>query len=246
MQQNCWGNMRNLLTNIELIGRIRLLLCSFFFSLVISSCGNNMDNKTNSDYLGNSSYPIVSPPDSPAILMNNIKNAVILGLLTKDDVFQDDEKLWKIFGATNFFKTYPFTAEYNSLLLEHFPESIDNPKGSNVPWESRLNVEIAKYYKPTNPTPLNFMVRIRMTNMSGLNLFFTDIENVFGKKWSIYKEFVIREPFNPAPLPAKSPYAYKKIVYKLETKTNSMPVDTIMRFDNLGYLENLEIEILGR
>ncbi|HEU5048601.1 MAG TPA: hypothetical protein VFT64_12250 [Rickettsiales bacterium] len=191
-----------------------------------SVCGKKIPEKN---------CPIISPPTTPVELLKNIKSALALNLFLKDDIYTNDELLWKIFAVREFLKEYPF--ENGTLVVRagRFPVSIDQP-ALHVAGVLTPNIQIIKSrstYQNAKKVKVSF--GIRETDAFGLSI--ADVEAVFGPDWKYYT------PSMPGTSAHhESPAPSNRITYLLKGKGN-VSANVLISFDKNKKMHSLSIGI---
>lgn len=153
---------------------------------------------------------LTNPPQNSKELLNNIKFAIDNNLFFDDEIFRDDEKLWRLLGGMDFSKNFPMSATRKNVHISNFPETIDGLKFDvNTPHYLWFTVIINKQEEK---------VFILLNNSRGLGISITDFEKIFGKT-RVPAPIKRIEPLGP--MPADSIINFRTIKYKLSEPSKS-------------------------
>jgi hypothetical protein len=207
----------------------------------------------------------VEPPTNSTELIKNIQCAVAKNIFFDDDIFTNDEKLWKLVGGTVFYKDFPIVhhlpistapnLSYSSVGVDHFPESIDKWLSQTKPsWSDQMGIAIRRVNSPPVLYGRGTRITVSLGDARGLRLGWDDVIRLFGSKWSrVFEQKVSAAPVNPvhgksaSPLekPA-SPEVIVKILPAYEI-SYTLPApslenaEAVIYFDNEGYIQTLSI-----
>jgi hypothetical protein len=196
---------------------------------------------------------LVEPPTTPVELIQNIKCAVARNIFFEDDIFTNDEKLWKLTGGDMFSKSYPIQADYNSLGIMRFPNSIDKLKKNS--WLDQLGIGIDQQISPTFAKDIHKEIRINIGNAAGLQLHFDDIVKLFGADWTAVEDVKVYSR-------SSSPMHIDKAIKKAQTTFPALPTSNVIGyslqarppvyafadvfFDNDGIFYQMEVTIVEK
>jgi hypothetical protein len=205
---------------------------------------------------------LITPPKTPTELLENIKCGVATNIFVDDDIFRDDEKLWKITGGQEFFKKFPvpnhvvlpsFQMDVISVEISHFPMAIDKTTDDKCLFPlKQLNLGITKnIQKLKDNSSTQETVLISLGKGTGLQLNFDDVVKLFGPDWKRVEEVKFYSGANSSGPSSKAANVKRKLIpaYAIQYQLPAPPPVTagiLVHFDNDGYLQDFEINIMGK
>ena len=199
----------------------------------------------------------VEPPTNPTELIKNIQCAVTKNIFSEDDIFTNDEKLWKLFGGDAFFKPYFRTfhtlPNYRVLSVMHFDNTIDHPIDDQTCWRDRLSIDLYREISPPQQLDVGQQIRLDITNARRLQVSFDGIVNLFGPNWqpvNDYKVFSTTSQIASSDMKARnannvhsSKLFLTEISYTLPTPKSEKAIVTL-HFGNDKILDTFNLTIL--
>lgn len=186
---------------------------------------------------------LTQPPTTPVELIQNIQCAVAKNILFDDDIFTNDEKVWKIFAGRGFQKNYPYSGNVKTVALSDFPNELDTANLKALPLWQRMFITISQ----SNSENAKEEAYLTLSGGEGLQLDFDEVVKLFGPHWKRVEEIHVDSSAQDSSSPGKvATHIKRKLIpaYAIEYKLPAPPpvsAGILIHFDSGGYLQDFMI-----